>query len=83
MPPVADAGPERKELRRCAVKGEDGSAFTAIEYRYLATIATRRGVRTQIGARHWMLKSGQGLRLIDAACFLHEPSGELFWLERD
>lgn len=75
-----DTEPECEELQRCRVWGNDGSEFTAVEYRYRSIIATDRGARVQIGARHWRLKSGQPLRPIGADGFLHEPSGELFWM---
>jgi hypothetical protein len=68
-------------LDRRRVTGDDGSALEAIEVRHTEHLATPKGTRKLIGARRWVLTSGELLDVIDRHLLMVRKTGEILRVE--
>ena len=69
--------PSEHVLARHQCLGDDGTALTVLELRYVLQQATSAGDRNYLGARRWMLETGEDVRVIDLQTFEVLSSGEL------
>ncbi|NIJ32150.1 hypothetical protein [Sphingomonas oligoaromativorans] len=64
-------------LDRRRVTGDDGSSLEAIEVRHTEHLETSKGTRKLIGARRWVLATGEALDVIDRHLLMVRKTGEI------